>query len=121
MVLPYPDINRRYIMAFFNSLAINMVKRFTNAIANIKENNEFFNIDYNDLISNFDKDIDTGKEKITMMLTIQNIAFLDFVRGDISRTKFLDKIITIFRNEFVESVKNDINNEGDKLKNDGFH
>lgn len=106
-------------MAFFNSGL--MVKRFTQAIESIKENNEFFNIDYNDLLTNFDRDIDTGKEKVTLSLTIQNIAFIDFVRGDISRTKFLDKIITIFRNEFVESVKNTIDNEGDRLNNDGIH
>lgn len=94
--------------------------KFTKIIKNIKENNDFFNIDYNDLIHNFSKDDEeSGRDKVTMELTIQNLAFVDSIRGDIPRNRFIDKLLTNFRHEFIVGISDynktveDFNDKGE--------
>jgi hypothetical protein len=79
--------------------------KFTKTIKEIHDNNEFFDIDYNDLLNNFDTNDTDEKEKTSMQLSVVNIAFIDFVRGPISRPRYLDQILTIFRKEFIEDIK----------------
>ena len=82
--------------------------KFTKNIKEIQDN-EFFNFDYKDLVQNFDtnSELNNGDEKvqITAQLSLINVAFIDFIRGDISRPKFIDKILTIYRREFVNDVR----------------
>lgn len=87
--------------------------KFTRAIKEIIDNNDFFDIDYNDLLNNFDTNDTEEKEKTSMQLSLVNIAFLDAVRGDVSRPKFIDRILTIFRKEFIEDIKM----RGEEFKN----
>ena len=80
--------------------------KFTKNIKEVQDN-EFFNFDYKDLVQNFDTNSEINDEKVQVspQLSIINIAFVDFIRGDISRPKFIDKILTIYRREFVNDVK----------------
>ena len=75
-------------------------------IKEIHEHSDFFDIDYKDLIDNFDTDDTEEKEKLSLQLSLVNVAFLDNIRGDISRPRFIDRILTIFRREMLEDVKN---------------
>lgn len=79
--------------------------KFNKAIKDIYDNNDFFNIDYGDVINNFDTNDLDEKEIVNMRLSLVNIAFIDSIRGDISRPKFIDRILTIFRQEFIEDAK----------------
>lgn len=87
--------------------------KFTRAIKEIHDNNDFFDIDYNDLLNNFDTNDTEEKEKTSVQLSLVNIAFVDFIRGDVSRPKFIDRILTIFRKEFIEDIKM----RGEEFKN----
>jgi hypothetical protein len=51
-----------------------------------------------------------------MQLSVVNIAFLDAVRGDVSRPKFIDRILTIFRKEFIDDIKYRQVVEGEEFK-----
>ena len=88
--------------------------KFTKNIKEIQDN-EFFNFDYKDLVQNFDTNSELNDEKvqITPQLSLINVAFIDFIRGDISRPKFIDKILTIYRREFVNDVKYRLDTEED--------
>lgn len=90
--------------------------RFNKTIKEVFESNDFFGIDYKDLIENFDTDDDEEKVTVSMKLSLVNVAFLDNVRGIISRPKYTDKIISIYRKEFIEDAKNRI--DGDEKKNE---
>ena len=98
-----------------------MTTKFTKNIKEIQDSNEFFGIDYEDLVQNFDRNNETEDEKVgvSMQLSLVNIAFLDSIRGPISRPKFLDRILTIYRREFIDDVKirfltgNDVEQEDD--------
>ena len=91
--------------------------KFTKNIKEIQDTNDLFEIDYKDLIQNFDINNETDeKVQITLGLSIVNVAFLDSIRGPISRPKFLDKIITIYRREFVNDIKYRL--EDDRDNND---
>ena len=79
--------------------------KFTKVIKEMHDNNDFFDIDYNDLLNNFDTNDTDEKEKTSMQLSLVNVAFVDAVRGDVSRPKFIDRILTIFRKEFIEDIK----------------
>jgi hypothetical protein len=92
------------------------VTKFTKTIKEIHDNNEFFDIDYNDLLNNFDTNDIEEKEKTSMQLSVVNIAFLDAVRGDVSRPKFIDRILTIFRKEFIDDIKYRQVVEGEEFK-----
>lgn len=86
--------------------------KFDKTIKDIIENNDFFGIDYQDLLDNFDAHNETDeKVKVAMQLSLVNIAFIDAVRGDISRPKFIDRILTIFRREFIGDVTDRIPEE----------
>lgn len=81
--------------------------KFNKAIKDITvDNQDFFNLDYEDILRNFDTDDTDNKVRVSMDLSEVNVAFLDSVRGDISRPKFIDRILTIFRKEFIEDIKN---------------
>lgn len=88
--------------------------KFNKAIKGIHENNEFFNIDYDDVVKSFDTDDNEEKVMVSMRLSLVNVAFLDSVRGIISRPRYVDRILDIYRNEFIEDVKNRV----DKDNND---
>ena len=83
-----------------------MTVKFNKVIKEMHENNDFFDIDYNDLLNNFDTNDTDEKEKTSMQLSLVNIAFIDFIRGPISRPRFMDQLITIFRKEYIEDIKN---------------
>lgn len=85
--------------------------RFDKIIKEIHDNNDFFEIDYNDVLNNFDTDELDEKVKVSMQLSLVNVAFLDAIRGLISRPRFLDKIISIYRKEFLEDVKYRVEND----------
>lgn len=86
--------------------------KFTKNIKEIQENNDFFGIDYNDLLENFDENNETDeKDGVSMQLSVVNIAFLDSIRGPISRPKFIDRLLTIYRREFLEDIKSRIPEE----------
>ena len=91
--------------------------KFTKAIKEIHDNNDFFDIDYQDILNNFDTNDTDEKEKTSMQLSLVNIAFLDAIRGPISRPKYLDKIISIYRNEFIEDIKMRGDEEKEGFKN----
>lgn len=91
--------------------------KFNKIIKEIHDNSDFFDIDYGDLINNFDTNDTDEKEKTNLQLSLVNIAFLDAVRGDISRPKFIDRILTIFRKEFIEDIKMR-SSEKEDFKND---
>jgi hypothetical protein len=74
-------------------------------IKEIHENSDFFEIDYTDVLNNFDTDDTEEKVKMSLQLSLVNVAFLDATRGMISRPRFLDKIISIYRKEFLEDIK----------------
>ena len=59
-----------------------LLTRFTKSIKEIHDNNEFFDIDYKDLLKNFDTDESDDKEKCIMQLSLVNVAFVDSIRGD---------------------------------------
>ena len=81
--------------------------KFNKAIKDITvDNQDFFNLDYEDILRNFDTDDTDNKVRVSMDLSEVNVAFIDSVRGDISRPKFIDRILTIFRKEFIEDIKN---------------
>jgi len=75
-------------------------------IKDIVDNSDFFEIDYQDLINNFDTNDTDEKDRLNLQLSLVNVAFVDAVRGDISRPKFIDRILTIFRREMIEDIKN---------------
>jgi hypothetical protein len=80
--------------------------KFSKNIKELQDSNEFFNFDYKDLVENFDTNSESDeKVQISPQLSLINVAFVDFVRGDISRPKFIDRILTIYRREFVNDVK----------------
>ena len=97
-----------------------MTNKFTKSIKEIHDNNEFFDIDYNDLLNNFDTNDTDEKEKTSIQLSVVNIAFIDFIRGDVSRPRFIDRILTIFRKEFIDDIKmrehQDDDEEGEVFK-----
>lgn len=101
------------------------MRKFQKIIKDIKEDNEFFNIDYEDIINNFSEDNkEAGTERLSVSLDIQNIAFMDSIRGDYPRNKFINRIISVFRKEFVESVINQSNNDDIRQKqeiDDEYH
>ena len=80
--------------------------KFNKTIKEIHESNDFFNIDYDDVLRNFDTDDTEKKVRVSMDLSEVNVAFVDSTRGDISRPKYIDRILTIFRKEFIEDIKN---------------
>lgn len=93
--------------------------KFNKIIKEIHETNDFFNIDYEDVLENFDVDEDNDETvPVAMRLSIVNVAFLDAVRGIISRPKYLDKIISIYRKEFIEDIKNRIPEEEENFNKD---
>lgn len=76
-------------------------------IKDIVDNNEFFGIDYQDLINNFDTtDEDDEKDRLNLQLSLINVAFIDNVRGPVSRPKYIDRILTVYRREMIEDIKN---------------
>ena len=79
--------------------------KFNKTIKEIQENNDFFDIDYEDLLANFDTDDIDEKVALSIRYSVVNIAFVDAVRGDIPRPKFIDKLLTIFRKEFIEDIR----------------
>jgi hypothetical protein len=79
--------------------------KFNKVIKEIQDNNEFFDIDYKDLLANFDTDDIEEKVKVGMDLSLVNVAFVDSVRGEISRPRFINKILTIFRKEFLDDIR----------------
>jgi hypothetical protein len=81
--------------------------KFNKTIREIQDNNDFFNIDYEDVLKNFDVDVDDNDEKVnmSMKLSLVNVAFVDAIRGIISRPKFIDKILDIYRHEWIEDLK----------------
>ena len=84
--------------------------KFTKNIKEIQDSNEFFDIDYKDLIQNFDINNETeDKVGISLQLSLINVAFLDSIRGPISRPKFLDKIITLYRREWIDDIRYRVN------------
>jgi hypothetical protein len=85
--------------------------KFNKTIKDIQDNSEFFDIDYNDVLNNFDTDDTDEKDMISMRLSVVNIAFIDAVRGDITRPKFVDRLITIFRKEFLDDIRYRIAND----------
>ena len=91
--------------------------KFSKNIKELQDSNEFFNFDYKDLVENFDtnSEINNNDEKVQIspQLSLINVAFVDFVRGDISRPKFIDRILTIYRREFVNDVKYRLDTEED--------
>ena len=87
--------------------------KFNKAIKDIQENNDFFNIDYEDVLRNFDTDDTDKKVKISLELSLVNVAFLDSTRGPISRPKYLDRILSIYRREFIEDIKNRMMNDSE--------
>lgn len=79
--------------------------KFNKTIKDIQDNSDFFDIDYNDLLQNFDTDDLSKKVNVTFSLSLTNVAFIDSVRGDITRPKFVDRLLTIFRKEFIEDIR----------------
>jgi len=81
--------------------------KFTRNIKEIQDNNEFFDFDYNDLLENFDTNNETDeKDNVSFQLSVINIAFIDSIRGPISRPKFIDRLLTGYRREWIEDIKN---------------
>lgn len=81
--------------------------KFNKMIKDIVDNNEFFGIDYQDLINNFDTtDEDDEKDRLNLQLSLINVAFIDNVRGPVSRPKYIDRILTVYRREMIEDIKN---------------
>ena len=96
--------------------------KFNKTIREIQDNNDFFNIDYEDVLKNFDVDVDDNDEKVnvSMKLSIVNVAFVDAIRGIISRPKFIDKILDIYRHEWIEDLKYRVDldkDNSDKINN----
>ena len=80
--------------------------RFQKNIKEIQDNTDFFDIDYDDLLANFDTNQDTDeKVRLNLQLSLVNVAFMDAIRGDITRPKFIDRIISIYRKEWIEDIK----------------
>lgn len=92
--------------------------KFNKTIREIQDNNEFFNIDYEDVLRNFDTDDDEEKVTVSMKLSLVNVAFLDAVRGDISRPRFIDRLLTIFRTEFINDIKFRVTDKSELSNND---
>ena len=87
--------------------------KFAKNIKEIQDNSEFFDIDYKDLLQNFDinNEVNDEKVQITLSLSLINVAFLDSIRGPISRPRFLDKILTLYRREWIEDIRYRIKDE----------
>jgi hypothetical protein len=83
-----------------------MDMKFNKMIKDIVDNSDFFEIDYQDLINNFDTNDTDEKDRCNLQLSLTNVAFVDAVRGDISRPKFIDRLLTIFRKEMISDIKN---------------
>lgn len=94
-----------------------MTGKFDRAIKDIYESNDFFKIDYEDLLENFDTDDTDEKEKIGLSLSVVNIAFVDSVRGLISRPRYINEILSIYRKEFIEDVRNRLPEKEKGFKN----
>lgn len=92
--------------------------RFNKTIKEIHDNSDFFDIDYNDILQNFDNDDTEDKVKVTMQLSLVNVAFLDAIRGDISRPKYIDRLISIFRKEFLDDIRYRVSITDNKDEND---
>ncbi len=91
--------------------------KFTRNIKEIQDNNEFFDFDYNDLLENFDTNNETDeKDNVSFQLSVINIAFIDSIRGPISRPKFIDRLLTGYRREWIEDIKARLPGEGDKVQ-----
>jgi hypothetical protein len=80
--------------------------KFTKSIKEIQDSNDFFEIDYSDILQNFDTNNETeDKVSLSMQLSLINVAFLDSIRGPISRPKFIDKLLTLYRREWIEDIR----------------
>ncbi len=80
--------------------------KFTRNIREIQNDNEFFDFDYDDILENFDRDNETDdKADVSFQLSVINIAFIDSIRGPISRPKFIDRLLTGYRREWIEDIK----------------
>ena len=90
--------------------------RFQKNIKEIQDNTDFFDIDYDDLLANFDTNQDTDeKVRLNLQLSLVNVAFMDSIRGDITRPKFIDRIITIYRKEWIEDLRYRISKEDENI------
>ena len=91
--------------------------KFTRNIKEIQDNNEFFDFDYNDILENFDTNNETDeKDNVSFQLSVINIAFIDSIRGPISRPKFIDRLLTGYRREWIEDIKNRLPDEEEKVQ-----
>lgn len=79
--------------------------KFHKNIKEIQENSDFFDIDYDDLLQNFDTNDTDEKVRLNLQLSLVNVAFMDAIRGDISRPKFIDRILTIYRKEWIDDLR----------------
>lgn len=82
-----------------------LMVKFHKNIKEIQDNSDFFDIDYDDLLQNFDTNDTDEKVKLNMQFSLVNIAFVDAIRGDITRPKFIDRILTIYRNEWINDLR----------------
>lgn len=91
--------------------------KFTRNIKEIQDNNEFFDFDYNDILENFDTNNETDeKDNVSFQLSVINIAFIDSIRGPISRPKFIDRLLTGYRREWIEDIRYRVNDNNDKVE-----
>lgn len=79
--------------------------KFSKNIREIQDNSEFFDIDYEDVLQNFDTDDIEEKVRLNLQVSLVNVAFLDAIRGPISRPKFIDRILSIYRKEWIEDIR----------------
>jgi hypothetical protein len=92
--------------------------KFTKSIKEIQDSNDFFEIDYSDILQNFDINNETeDKVPLSMQLSLINVAFLDSIRGPISRPKFIDKLLTLYRREWIEDIRYRTNDNKDNKEN----